>query len=112
MKQRPLTFAASILLLAPWASFAAPPQPSDETEKAQAAERIEPNVRRTVIEDDGSRIEELNVRGVAQKVTVKPKVGTTRSYEILMSDGSRDLSPGVNTSRGAAGQRVWNVISF
>jgi hypothetical protein len=72
----------------------------------------EPKVEYIVLEDEGARIEELRVRGTTQRIVVKPKVGTTTSYEIITGDGSRDLSPGVNTSRGAAGQRVWHVLSF
>ena len=72
----------------------------------------EPNVKRTVIEDDGARIEELKVRGHTQRITVSPKVGPRRGYEIITGDGSRDLSDGAATSRGAAGKRVWNVLSF
>ena len=72
----------------------------------------EPNVKRTVIEDDGARIEELKVRGHTQRITVSPKVGPRRGYEIITGDGSRDLSDGAVTSRGAAGKRVWNVLTF
>ncbi len=72
----------------------------------------EPRVQHIVIEDEGSRIEELRVRGATQRIVVHPKVGTTKGYEILTGDGSRDLGEGVNTSRGAAGKRVWNVLNF
>jgi hypothetical protein len=72
----------------------------------------EPRVEHIVVEDNGARVEELRVRGTTQRVVVTPKVGTTQSYEIIMGDGSRDLSPGANTSRGAAGKRVWHVLSF
>ena len=72
----------------------------------------EPRVQRIVHEDEGSRIEELRVRGATQRITVQPKVGTAKGYEIVVGDGSRDLGEGVNTSRGAAGKRVWNVLSF
>ena len=51
------------------------------------------------------------MRGQLQKVTVDPK-GRLPGYEILVGDGSRDLSFGANTSRGAAGKRVWNVLAF
>ena len=71
----------------------------------------EPNVKRTVIDDKRNHIEELRVRGQLQKVTVAPKDGAP-SYEIIVGDGSRDLSPGVNTTRGASGQRVWNLFHF
>jgi len=72
----------------------------------------EPNVRRSVIEDEGSRIDELRVRGQVQRISVTPKFGSTKSYEIITGDGSRDLGDGANTSRGAAGKRVWNVLAF
>jgi hypothetical protein len=72
----------------------------------------EPRVQHIVVEDGGSRIEELLVRGATQRITVQPKVGTSKGYEIITGDGSRDLGEGVNTSRGAAGKRVWNVLKF
>jgi hypothetical protein len=79
---------------------------------APTAAPAEARVQQIVIEDEGSRIEELRVRGATQRITVKPKVGTTQGYEIIVGDGSRDLSDGVNTTRGAAGKRVWHVLSF
>jgi hypothetical protein len=72
----------------------------------------EPKVQHIVIEDEGSRIEELRVRGTTQRIVVTPKLGTRQSYEIITGDGSRDLGDGANTSRGAAGKRVWHVLSF
>lgn len=72
----------------------------------------EPKVQHIVIEDGGTRIEELRVRGTTQRIVVKPKVGTTQRYEIITDDGSREMFDGANTSRGAAGKRVWHVLSF
>jgi hypothetical protein len=86
--------------------------PAAPAATAPAAAPAEPRVQNIVIEDEGSRIEELRVRGTTQRITVKPKVGTTQGYEIIVGDGSRDLSDGVNTSRGAAGKRVWHLLSF
>jgi len=71
----------------------------------------EPNVQRIVVEDDGTRIEELRVRGNTTNITVTPK-GNAPAYEIITTDGSRDLSYGASNSRGAAGKRVWHVLSF
>ena len=87
---------------------------TSQTAAALAAARTgaEPNVKHTVIEDDGARIDELKVRGHTQRISVTPKVGPKRGYEIITGDGSRDLGDGANTSRGAAGKRVWNVLSF
>ena len=76
-----------------------------------AAAVDEPAVRETVIDDGRARIEELRVRGQVQRITVDPK-GPAPRYEIIVGDGSRDFSQGVNTSRGAAGKRVWNVLRF
>lgn len=83
-----------------------PPPPASEVERG------EPNVQRKVIEDEGSKIEETKVRGNTTRITVTPKVGTTRGYEIITEDGSRDVSDGLTGARGAAGKRVWRVLSF
>lgn len=92
----------------------APARPPADTAPPPASEveRGEPNVRRLVIEDEGSKIEETKVRGNTTRITVTPKVGTTRGYEIITEDGSRDVSDGLTGSRGAAGKRVWRVLSF
>jgi hypothetical protein len=76
------------------------------------AERGEPNVRHTVIEDKGSKIDELNVRGQVQHVVVTPKVGLTKSYEIISPPAGRDPFDGTGGARTAAGKRVWNVVKF
>jgi hypothetical protein len=76
------------------------------------ANASEPNVKYTVIDDDSTHIDETRVRGHTQRITVKPKIAGLRAYEIITGDGSRDLSDGANTSRGATGKRVWNVLSF
>ena len=72
----------------------------------------EPAVQRTVLEDDGSRIEELRVRGQTQRISVKPKVGPRAGYEIIVGDGLREPPAGGNADKGATGQRVWHVLSF
>lgn len=83
-----------------WAQTA-PPTPAGE-----------PVVQRTVIEDDGSRIDELKVRGQTQRITVQPKVGTTKAYHIITSDGTRSLSDSHGAANGSTGKRVWQVLSF
>ena len=89
------------------AAFAAEPVPDVATARV-----AEPNVRRIVIEDDANRIEELNVRGQTRSVLVTPKGALGGSYEIHIGDPSRDLSDGADSRRGAAGQRVWRLMSF
>ena len=103
---------ALLAVCAPCWSQTAPAALPPAAETATLSERGEPNVKHTVIEDDGARIDELKVRGHTQRITVTPKVGPKRGYEIITGDGSRDLSDGAATSRGAAGKRVWNVLSF
>jgi hypothetical protein len=71
----------------------------------------EPAVKHTVIEGEATRIDELSVRGVTQRIVVTPK-GRGGPYEIITGDGSRDLSFGANTSRGAAGRSVWRMLDF
>lgn len=72
---------------------------------AAAASR-EPAVRVTVIDEDGTHIEELRVRGELRSVKVQPKVG--RAYEVVPSGGARDAGQGHST----AGQRVWSLLTF
>ena len=64
----------------------------------------EPVVEYLVIEDDGARIEELRVRGEPQRVTVHTKGPLKSEYEIVV--------PQRGSTGGAAGQRVWRVLSF
>jgi len=86
--------------------------PSSTTSPAASGRGGEPAVQRTVLEDDGSRIEELRVRGQTQRINVKPKVGPRAGYEIIVGDGLREPPAGGNADRGAVGQRVWHVFSF
>ena len=93
--------------------LAAAPGKSTVTTTVDPRSAGEPDVRHIVIEDDGARIDELRVRSVPQRIVVTSKGvpgGTT--YEIITGDGSRDLGDGANTSRGAAGKRVWRVLNF
>jgi len=90
------------------------PASLDNTDVAalEPRDRTEPNIKRTVIEDRGSKIEELRVRGQAQRIVVTPKVGTQKSYEIITDSSSREMYDGSGASRGAVGKRVWNVFTF
>ena len=83
-----------------------------QTAPTTAAERGEPNVRHTVIEDDGSKIDELRVRGQVTHVVVTPKVGTTKSYEIIVGRSGREPVDGTGGATSAVGKRVWNVLAF
>ena len=75
----------------------------------------EPEVKRTVIEDSGTRIEELRVRGQVQRITVAPKFGGKARYEIITGSGYTEVPGGVNSGRGSvgtAGKSAWNVLAF
>ena len=89
----------------------APAPAAATTPAADAGRSGEPNVRLTVIEDGGSRVEELKVRGETRRIVVQSKLGGGR-YEIIPADGGRDLATGPTTPRGAVGQRVWRVLQF
>jgi Protein of unknown function (DUF2782) len=78
---------------------------------AQTKDAPEPNVQRTVVQDDGARIEELRVRGQVQRIVVKPK--NAAEYEVVAPAGGRDPSQNRgNQQAGAGGQRVWNLLKF
>ena len=64
--------------------------------------------QRLVSEDDQVRIDELRLRGQTQRLTVQPKGGRGRPYEILQPPPGADATQ----HRDAAGQRVWPVLTF
>jgi hypothetical protein len=81
-------------------------------ETATVPERGEPNVTYTLIEDNGSKIDELRVRGQVQHVVVTPKVGPKKSYEIIVGRSGRASVDGTGGADSAVGKRVWNVLAF
>lgn len=90
------------------------PAPAATAPDAPAARSgpAEPQVRHVVVEDDGVRVEELRVRGVTRHIRVQPKTPGSAPYQILPPDASQPLDDGTAASRGARGQRVWNVLAF
>ena len=102
-----LVFCAVALLCSPCL-----PVHAQEASAPPAARSGEPQVQHTVIEDDGARIDELRVRGQVQRITVTPKGALKQGYEIIPGDGSREMSDGAGSTRGAAGKRVWRVFNF
>lgn len=77
-----------------------------------AADRNEPNVRHSVIEDKGSKIDELVVRGQVQRVVVTPKIVTGKPYEIIVNRSGRETNEGTGGAESAVGKRVWSVLAF
>lgn len=78
-------------------------------EGAAAPGPKEPAVKRTHIEDDNARIDELRIRGQTKRITVQPKKGGV-PYEVVPLDATRDNSQ--KGARGAEGQSVWQFLSF
>lgn len=72
----------------------------------------EPNVRRTTVEDDNARIEELRVRGAVRSIKVTPKVGPKAPYEVVPVDAGRDPVEGPADSRSSTGKARWQVLQF
>lgn len=100
-------------------ALAAAPQPAVNPAPAARAPIVEPEpvrgepaVEHVVIDDKDTIIEELHVRGEAKRITVKPKGAPKLQYEVIPAGGERDMAPGPGSSRGAAGQRVWNILNF
>ena len=106
---KPASFLATAALLWPCLAPAAEPT-ADATSPAPRV--AEPNVQRSVVEDDANRVEELKVRGQTRSIVVTTKGPIPGSYEIFIGDPSRDLSDAAGSRRGATGQRMWRVLTF
>ncbi|GAB2533465.1 hypothetical protein [Simplicispira piscis] len=78
----------------------------------QKTTRQDQRTERIRVEDGGSRVDELRVGGQTQTITVQPKTGDMPAYEVLPSDGVRNLPGSRNGSESTTGPRVWNVIKF
>ena len=79
---------------------------------ASAPRGAEPNVQHSVIEDSGSRVEELRVRGQTRSAVVTTKGALASTYEIQLGDPSREMGANADTRRGTAGQSMWRVFDF
>jgi hypothetical protein len=101
-----LAFAAVLGLIC----VAAPCQ-AQTARSAQST--TEPQTVRTSVEDGGSKIDELRVRGQTQQVVVTPKGGgITKPYEIITNRTGRSPAEGTGGNHSALGKRVWNVTDF
>ena len=83
-------------------------------EREQQAEgRHNQRVEHIVVEDAGSRVQELRVGGQTQSITVQPKTGTPLpAYEVRSNDGARARPGNFNESDTATAPRVWNLRNF
>ncbi len=70
-------------------------------------------VQRIVVEDAGSRVDELRVGGQTQSITVQPKTGAAMpSYEVNARDGARAQPGNLDVSDSVKAPRVWNLGRF
>ena len=79
---------------------------------AESTSSKEPLVERVVVEDSGSRIEEVRVRSQTRSIHVQTKGSVKGSYEVMPADPARDSAPGPSNGGGMAGKRVWKILSF
>lgn len=85
-------------------------QLSQPEQAAAAPGRLNQTSERILVEDAGSRIDELRVGGQTQSITVQPKVGNLPEYEVQPSDGVRNRAR--NGAETDTGTRVWNLKKF
>ena len=83
-------------------------------EKEQPSDgRRDQRVQHIVVEDAGSRVDELRVGGQTQSITVQPKTGTPMPpYEVQSNDGARSRPGNFNDSDSVTAPRVWNLRKF
>ena len=83
------------------------------TQEQKTDQRPEPRVERIVVEDAGSRVDELRVGGQTQSITVQPKTGTPMpAYVVRANDGARARPGNFNESDSVNAPRVWNLRKF
>ena len=75
---------------------------------APAHADAEPRVQHIVVEDEGSRIEELRVRGQTQRIVVRSKLPGVPAYQIGTAADGRD----VTQDRRSEGRSLWQLFSF
>ena len=72
-----------------------------------------PNVTRTVIEDEGGRVEELRIRGRCAASSSPPKGPMANTCEISTGRPfAREASAFADPRCGSIGQRSWRIFSF
>jgi hypothetical protein len=84
-------------------------------QEQQANDRHNQRVERIVVEDAGSRVDELRVGGRTQSIVVQPKTGGDKpmpAYEVRANDGERAQPGGPDAAGTMTAPRVWNVRKF
>ena len=112
MNVRLLLAITAAFSLSAWAQTPPAAKPATAPIDSPTPSVAEPNVRLTVIEDRGTRIEELRVRGQLTRISVRPSSGGGQGYEIIPGRELRDEVDDRSGTAGAIGKRVWRVLSF
>ena len=84
------------------------PANSPAAAASAAAGPNEPQVQRTVIEDDRVRIDELRVRGTNRRIVVQSKLLGAPAYEI----GTQSDARGPGNERQLEGRSLWQLFAF
>ncbi len=102
---------ATALLAAASLAQAQVPPPPDMTRDPVPADRSNQKIERIVVEDAGSRVDEVRVGGQTQSITVQPKTNVP-GYEVKPADGVRAPLPVREGASGGGGTRVWSIGKF
>jgi hypothetical protein len=79
----------------------------------QTLDRHNQKIERIVVEDAGSRVDELRVGGQTHSITVQPKTATPLpAYEVRANDGARARPGSLGESDTTRAPRVWNLRNF
>lgn len=105
-----LLTATALLAITSMAAAQVPPPP-DLTREPVPADRNNQKIERIVVEDAGSRVDEVRVGGQTQSITVQPKTNVP-AYEVKPSDGVRAPLPVREGASGGGGTRVWSIGKF
>ncbi|MGA0572441.1 hypothetical protein ACO2Q9_17130 [Variovorax sp. VNK109] len=106
----PSLLTAALLAAASLAQAQVPPPP-DLAREPVPADRSNQKIERIVVEDAGSRVDEVRVGGQTQSITVQPKTNVP-GYEVKPADGVRAPLPVREGASGGGGTRVWSIGKF
>lgn len=93
-----------------WSGSSTAQTPGDNAGTANES-RTDQRIQRILIEDAGSRIDELRVGGETQSIVVSPKGGMP-AYDVIPGSANRNLSRGERGNGTVGGTRVWKVLGF
>ena len=87
-------------------------QTAPAVKAAEQAPATSQRIERIVIEDAGSRVDELRVGGQTQHIRVQPHNSALPAYEVRSPDGTRARPGQLGEGDSVKAPRVWNLGSF